>query len=131
MNKILIDTSVIVDFLRRPDRKNTPLYKIANKHLYISIIVHAELYAGEKIWEEKAKRLALEKVLSDISILRLTTEISELAGRIKAYTNDITLADAIIAATAISKDLPLATLNIKDFEKIDGLKLFKHYTPIL
>lgn len=125
MNKILLDTSVIVDLLRRSDRENSLLYKVADKYLSISIIVHTELYAGLKVWQEKALRTTLEEVLSKITIIALEPKISELAGKIKAYNNNTSLPDAIIAATAISGGLPLATLNIRDFEKIDGIKLLK------
>lgn len=47
---------------------------------------------------------------------------SKLAGKIVAKTG-IELIDAIIVATAFKCNLPLATLNMKDFGKVKGLKL--------
>jgi len=61
--------------------------------------------------------------LSIINVLPLITEISQIAGKIKAYNNDKTILDCIIAATAIYHKLDLAALNIKDFEKVKGIKL--------
>ena len=34
-----------------------------------------------------------------------------------------TMKDILIASTAIAKGLPLATLNVKEFERIDNLHL--------
>jgi len=65
----------------------------------------------------------LEKLLSNIEILPLEEKISKKAGQISASNNNLEIVDAIIAATAISHNLDLATLNIKDFHKIKGIKL--------
>lgn len=124
MKKILLDTSVLIDFLRRKDKVDTLLNKISNNEFYISIVTHTELYSGKSVWEEKEARRELEKLLSIIKVLPLITEISQIAGKIKAYNNDRTLLDCIIAATAIYHKLDLATLNTKDFEKIKGIKLW-------
>jgi len=56
--------------------------------------------------------------------LELEENISMRAGEIKAKYN-LDLIDAIIGATAILHNLDLVTLNIKDFEKIRGIKLFR------
>lgn len=127
MTKILVDTSIIVDFLRRKDRGNTIFFNlIEDKYqLYASIITHTESYAGKKIWENKYAMDELELLLNRITILPLQENISKKAGEIKAK-NGADVLDAIIAATSIIHDLDLATLNIKDFERIKGLKLFKN-----
>ncbi len=39
----------------------------------------------------------------------------------------IDLADLLIAATAKSHKIPLATINIKHFSRVRGLKLLKNY----
>lgn len=126
MKKLLIDTSVIIDFLRRKDKKDSLLRKISEQDLYISIVTHTELYSGKSVWESKAAKQELKKLFSIFTILPLITEISQNAGKIKAYNHDMTIIDCIIAATSIIRDLDLTTLNIKDFEKVDSIKLFKN-----
>ncbi len=125
MQKISIDTSIIIDYLRRKDKDKTLLFFFAHKNyqLYASVITHAETYAGKSIWEKEDAKKTLEALFSNIKILPLDETLSKNAGEIKARYNS-NLFDAIIAATALSSKLELATLNIKDFKKINGLKLF-------
>ena len=126
MSKILIDTSIIIDYLRQKDKSKTLLYFLGNHHyqICISIITRSECYAGKSIWERRAAMEVLEKLLSNFEILPLEEKISKKAGQISAGNNNLEIVDAIIAATAISHKLDLVTLNVKDFEKINGIELF-------
>lgn len=53
-------------------------------------------------------------------------EIAETAGRLRAFEKGngriLTVADSMMAATAVVRDLMLVTRNVKDFETL-GLKL--------
>lgn len=127
MNKnVLVDTSVIIDFLRRQDKENTVFFQLLNKKYtcYCSIITHTELYSGASIWKNAHAKETLEKTLLAIKMLPLSEDISQTAGKIRAIQH-IPIIDAIIAATALAYKLPLATLNRRDFEKIKGVRLFK------
>jgi hypothetical protein len=56
-------------------------------------------------------------------------DVSELAvSMIESYSKShgLKIPDAIIAATALSLEIKLFTLNLKDFRYIDGLKLQKN-----
>lgn len=126
MKGILIDTSIIIDFLRQKDKQQTILLKLEQNYpqLFASIITHTESYAGKSIWEEKKAMEVLNFVFSSIKILSLDEKTSRKAGEIRArYNRD--LADAIIAATAINNKLTLVTLNVRDFEKIKGIRLWQ------
>lgn len=122
--RILLDSSVIIDFLRRKDKEVSLLYSLADSDLYISIITHTELYAGKSVWENETLKEALEKILDGITIIPLENEISQKAGHIKAKHNNNSLLDCIIAATVSLHDMQLATLNMKDFQQIEEIKLF-------
>lgn len=124
MSKLLLDSSLIIDLLRRKNKEESLLYQLLEQHnLYISIIVYAELYSGKSVWEHKDAGKELEDILQNIGIIPLDKIVSKKAGNIRAKEG-VALLDAIIAATAISHKLDLATLNVKDFEKIKGIKLF-------
>lgn len=127
MKKVLLDTSVIIDFVRRKDKKNALLFSLSKKgyELHISILTHTELYAGKNVWRGIEAEQDLEKLFYGMYILPLETEISKKAGKIRAQ-NNTTIIDAIIAATAINHGLSLVTLNLKDFEGIGELLLFNN-----
>ncbi len=127
MVKILLDSSILIDFLRLKN-KETHLFKLAggNYQLYASIITHTELFSGKSVWEKRGAYSEIKDLFFRITILPLTEEISEKSGEIKAKF-DLNIADAIIAATAILTNLELATLNLKDFEMIKGLKILTKY----
>lgn len=124
MKKLLIDTSVIIDFLRRKDKEATLLYKISHNYLYMSIVTHTEIYSGKSVWEKEKAKEEVHELFSGLTILPLIPEISKVAGHVKAYNHDSSILDCIIAATALVHDIELATLNVKDFEKIKGIHLF-------
>lgn len=122
--KILLDTSIIIDFVRQKEKQDTILHLLAYKQekIYISIVTHSELHSGRSIWENKKAKKELDQIFSNIVVLPINIEISTLAGRIKAKKG-IDLLDAIIAATAISNNIPLVTLNQKHFRSIEHLRL--------
>lgn len=126
MKKLLLDTSVLIDFLRRKDKEKSLLVKIVDWGYSpsLSLITHTELHAGESVWQKKKAKRELEELLSGLEVIVLNKEVSRLAGKLKAKYQ-IGLMDAIIAAEAIASRLPLATLNLKDFKKIKEVKIFE------
>lgn len=126
MSNILLDSSVIVDYLRVKDKEITLFKRILETfdNLYLPLIGHTELFSGKSIWERVGAREDLETILSEIEILPFDKGLSEKSGEIRAKYN-LHIADAIVAATAIEHKLKLITLNIKDFKKIKKLKLAK------
>ncbi|MBU1085005.1 PIN domain-containing protein [Patescibacteria group bacterium] len=123
---VMVDTSMFIDFLRRRDKDNAWLYKLAKKKIDIraSILTHTELYSGKSVWGNVKAERDLEKTLRGVKLIGVSEEISKLGGKIRAKLG-IDLADAIIAATAIENKLSLATMNQKHFKGIKGLNLTK------
>ncbi len=124
MVKILLDSSILIDFLRIKNKKDSLLFELTEKNyqLYAAIITHTELFSGKSVWERRGAYSEVKDLFFRIAVLPMTEEISEKAGEIKAKF-DLNIADAIIAATAILTNLELVTLNIKDFKKVENLKL--------
>ena len=127
MQKILVDTSIIIDFLRRKDKVNSLFYQVFTKKnlAVISLTTITELWAGKSL--TKRNVLAkIENIVSRCEILIPNIAIAKQAGRILRETNyEISFQDAQVAAQAIDNSLPLLTLNEKDFRTIKGIKLFK------
>jgi len=121
---MLIDSSLIIDFIRRQDKSNCWFYFLISGEAkpMVSVVTQAELYAGKSVWEKRGARDELGLIFSVLRILPLSEEIAVAAGRIRAIYG-IDLIDAIIAASAMSRSESLATLNPKHFKVIAGLKL--------
>ncbi len=124
--EVLLDTSVIIDFLRREKKEKTWLYSLSlsGDTLFASILTHTELYAGKSVWEKREAQRELEEIFSGIILIPLTQNISLRAGKLRARYN-LHIVDAIIAATALEEDLPLATFNQKDFSKVASLNILR------
>ncbi len=70
----------------------------------------------------------IAKDLKKLEVLHIQIEVSKKAVELVekyALSHKLTIPDALIAATAIYYNLPLYTLNLKDFVFIDGIQLYK------
>ena len=123
---ILIDTSIIIDHLRKKNKKKSRLFNIIeNYDLFISTITIYELFAGAL---DETKRKDINDFLILAEILPFTRETAECAGDIYLTLRNqnelIDARDIFIAATALIHQLPLMTLNVKHFNRIDELRIW-------
>ncbi len=123
MEVICLDTGLLIEFYRSKNKKNTFLFKISQKYKFaIPTIVKYEVLRGDKIrdkfWIEFFK---------GTQILPFDDECSQIASEIyknlKKNRNLIGTDDILIASIAIKNNYKLATLNKKDFIRINGIKL--------
>jgi tRNA(fMet)-specific endonuclease VapC len=122
---LLIDTSIIIDHLRKKNKKHSQLYNIVGKYtLYISTITVFELYAGAI---NDQKKQDISNVLEYVNILPFNKKTAQKSGELylslRKENQVIETKDLFIAATAISHDLVLMTLNLKHFERIRELNI--------
>ena len=121
--RLLIDTSILIDHLRKPRKDKTTFYQLSLVHdCLISAITEFEFAIGAT----PQNRQFTEELLSKIPVLPFDSACVKTAKEIyrdlKAQNHLISLPDIFIAATAITHDLHLLTLNRKHFERIDPLK---------
>lgn len=117
---ILVDTDVMVDFLRGQPAAAALLHRYSTR-IMLSSIVAAELYAGARNNGELA---VLDDLLSLFRVVPVSPEIARIGGLFKrnfAKSHGVGLADAIVAATATADDADLKTLNVKHYPMIKGL----------
>lgn len=69
---------------------------------------------------KKVEKLYLENFFNALNVLPINSEIIQKTIALKQKRN-IPTPDAIVAATAIVKNIPLLTQNKKDFVKIEAL----------
>jgi len=119
--KLLIDTDIIIDFLRGFDIA-VRYIKSHSEEIVLSVITVAELYAGVKSNDERKE---LDDFIDLFPILQITTEVATIGGLYKGKyvkSHGVGLADGLIAASAEIHDAVLKTLNIKHYPMIKGLK---------
>ena len=118
---VLIDTDVMVDFLRGHP-KAVVLIKEHSDRIVLSSVVVAELYAGVKGGEELK---TLDDLVSLFRTVPVTLSVARTAGlhmRDYARSHGVGLADAIVAATVEAEDAELKTLNTKHYPMLHGLQ---------
>ncbi len=118
---MLLDTCIIIDYLRQKPAAVTYLEGL-NIVPGITTATVAELFAGVKGNKE---REIIETLVSSFEVYDLDTGIAKEAGLIlQKYkpSHGLDLIDSIIAATALTHSLELATLNLKHFPMFPGLK---------
>lgn len=128
MNKVLIDANVIIDYLRRPDKKKALFFKYftkTNHQAVVALTTVAELWAGKSMARKKV-RLKVGQILNHCQIIFPDLKTAKLTGKlIRDLNYELAFQDAQIAALAIQFDLPVLTLNQKHFKSIKDLKLAK------
>jgi hypothetical protein len=121
----LVDTSVVID-LGRIDAGDLPL------EIAISAVSLAELAAGPHATADPAERARrqdrLQRTESTFEALPVDATVARAYGRIYAAVaaagrkaRGRRTFDLLIAATALSRELPLYTRNPEDFSELDGL----------
>lgn len=121
---ILLDTSILIDYFRKEKKDKTILYNLSQDYNFsISSITEFEFLSGFK---DKDLEFARE-LLKDIVVVPFDSGCAKIASDIykdlKANNLLIDPPDIFIAATALYKNLPLATLNVKHFQRISNLNI--------
>ena len=121
--RILVDTSIFIDYHRKQNKSSTLLYRLSLDYdLFTSVVCYFEYLIGSK--DKKFENI----LFSNIKILNLGRKEAIIASNIykllKEKNQLIDFRDIFIASNAISNEMILATLNRKHFLRIDGLKLY-------
>ena len=115
--RILLDTSVLIDVLRRRKGRREALENLLSAHhgLFTTTLNIAELYAGMRHGEERPT----ERLLAGLGCFDVRQSTTRLAGALKNGWSHrgqtLALIDALIAATAIEQGCALLTDNQKHF----------------
>lgn len=112
MAEVLVDTDIFVDHLRGAAR-----IVVGQDVVHYCVITRAELFAGRAMEVD-----AIRELLAPFREIEIDRLIAERAGRLRRERH-VPMADAIIAATALERELALVTRNVRDFDRIDGLML--------
>jgi predicted nucleic acid-binding protein len=109
---VLVDTDVFVDHLRGHVR-----FDPGRERVLYSVVTRAELFAGAGPNDAVVRRL-LEPFLE----VPVDREIAEAAGTLRRVAG-VSLPDALIGASALSRGATLLTRNRRDFDRIPRLRV--------
>lgn len=117
---LLIDTDIFIDYFKVGLLRQ--VFEGKEFEIYYSVVTKKELLSksGLRETERQAILLTLKRYRLIPLDGRIARQYSELRGRYPTLEK----ADALIAATALVRKLPLVTRNIRHFQNIDGLKIF-------
>lgn len=130
MKRYLLDTSIIIDYLRGRDQVVKGIDDL-NGELTSSVLCLAELYEGVyRAKDKKAVKEAVSDFFSSLSSVftldeSIAIKFGELRAMLKDQGNIIADIDIFIAATCIVNNLTLVTHNVRDFSRIRELLILK------
>jgi predicted nucleic acid-binding protein len=120
LSALLIDTDVLVDYLRGEPRALGYL-KASSAPLRVSCMTLAELYVGVRDGAERDALSALEAVLETVEVSRDIAVQAGLLRRDYGRSHGTGLIDAVIAASALATQSALVTLNARHFPMLQGV----------
>ena len=123
MENVALDTSVCIDIIKNKQHGIGISEQISGNQIFLSSVGLFELLLRRTNLE------AVEKLASRVNLLafdeKAARKASEIAKELGSKGETVGSLDIFIAATAIVNNCALATLNLKDFSRIKGLKLVK------
>lgn len=128
MKRYLIDSDILIYFLKGKQEVVERLSQIPIDDLYISRINHTELLYGAYNSSKIDQNLKIiEPFLDSFRVLEFT-QISSLIfakekARLKKNGNIIADMDLMIASIAIENDCTLISNNLKHFDRVKDLEL--------
>ncbi|HEX7406072.1 MAG TPA: type II toxin-antitoxin system VapC family toxin [Candidatus Binatia bacterium] len=133
MNKYLLDTNVVSELRKRKPHGAVVawLQTLRSDQVYLSAATRGELQAGIELTREQDPKKAGEielwaDQLSDLyTILPMDSACFREWGRLMHRQPDELIGDALIAATARSHGLIVATRNVQDFRQLG----VEHFNP--
>jgi len=122
---ICLDSSVFIEYFRRKSKEKTFLYQLFSHKYKLSTtsITIFEIYQGST----EVQVNFWDLLFDNLHIYSFDEEAAKTAAsihkRMLKKNKQLAKPDLFISSIALLHNLPVATLNSKDFLKVDGLKL--------
>lgn len=115
-----LDTNTLIYFLSGdPDvSRALTAWREAHEVFVVSTLVQAELLSLPRLTAKDIERI--EGLLGTMLLIPVDASVARLAAEFRRRYR-VQLADAVIAATAFLRDVPLVTRNVKDFSRIQDI----------
>ena len=133
----LLDTNVVSE-LRRAKPHGAVLawlQPVPSSELFVSAVSVGEIQMGIEVTRARDAARAgdierwLDKVTQTFQVVAVDAASFRLWARLMQGTNDDHLLDAMIAATALTRSLTVATRNVRDFRRFNVAVVNPFATP--
>lgn len=123
----LIDSDVLINFLKGdPDAVDT-IKRIGSHPLYISVISVGEIWEGLLETKNKKKLASFNELLKTLTLVNIDLTVIKKFASIRKLLRKkgilIDNLDLLIASTCLAQDLRLVTKNTSHFTRIPDLKI--------
>lgn len=125
----MLDTNICIYAIKhKPEKLFQKLQEVEPEDVCVSSVTHAELVHGvEKSAAVEKNRLALSLLLANIQIMDFDVNAADCYGKIRADLEKkgkpIGPLDMMIAGHAQSLGLTIVTNNVKEFSRVDHLRI--------
>jgi predicted nucleic acid-binding protein len=122
---ILCDTNIFISWFTGNEKTIAALQEIGLENILIPSVTTLELIQGIR---NKQELVQFRKKLKNYNIIHFNEKTSQIAIQLmEAFklSKGLLIPDAIIAATALAYNFQLFTYNLKDFNFIPDLRLFR------
>ncbi|MBQ9438672.1 MAG: type II toxin-antitoxin system VapC family toxin [Lachnospiraceae bacterium] len=127
--RYMLDTNICIYAIKhKPEKVFQKLRSVEPSEVCVSSVTYAELAHGvEKSSVVEKNRLALCMLLANIEILEFDVKAADCYGKIRAELEKkgtpIGPLDMMIAGHAMSLGYTIVTNNVKEFSRVDNLKI--------
>ncbi len=127
--RVMLDTNICIYIIKqKPETVLKKFHHLKVGDVYLSSVTYAELCFGvEKSHHPVKNKMALDAFTAPLEIVPFDDAAAKEYGHLRAWLEKqgrpIGSLDMMIAAHALSMNLPLATNNTKEFKRVPHLKL--------
>ena len=123
----LLDTNICIHYFKRQFNLKNKIEEIGFRNFAISEITLAELIYGAEKSQRKSENIrVIENFKEKIAIIPIFDSIKiygKEKARLKLKGTIISDLDLFIGATAIVNNMILVTRNVKEFERMENIKI--------
>lgn len=118
-NQLLVDTDILIAYINR--RAYRSYLENPKNRIYYSAVTKKELLSKRGL--RASERQAILTLLRRFRLIRIDQRVSNEYSRLRAAYSSLTQSDALIAASALARKLPLLTQNLRHYRVVVGLVL--------
>ena len=118
-NQLLVDTDILIAYFNR--RTYRSYLENPQNRIYYSAVTKKELLSKRGL--KDSERQAILTLLRRFRLIRIDQRISSEYSRLKSAYPSLGRGDALIAASALARKLPLLTRNRRHFRMVKEIVL--------